>query len=254
MKYYLILGLQVQRYKGSIDISIHSDGILIDQLQIDHSINQHVPEYLWTSGGSQLSFNRKINKHYSDLVPLPELVNVDREKDIVMYAINMPEKMFMYEIDDSVLGSEITLTINDQNTNYTNGFMTKSNLFQLCFAMLIPKDFCHKNNWSRINKLFKKFQKYRTSVERNDGETFANTVHWPITRFCKIGDNQELIHKHWVGGNNKLVLTVYKKFGIYMLWGGTGRPRVRFNSDFVYVDRVFNLLNMLNEDQRSNHT
>jgi len=68
-----------------------------------------------------------------------------------------------------------------------------------------------------------------------------------VTRFYKFQDGRT--EKHWVGGNNKVVLPLFKKFGIHMIWLGSGRPRIRFNTDFVYIDSVFNLLNTLNEDQ-----
>lgn len=241
MKYYLILGLLVQKYRESMDISIHSDNTLIDQLQVDQSLSQHIPHYV-LEDKSVTEFNQK----YKDLIPLKELLDGQLQEPL-MHSLNIPEKLFVYEIDGSVLGKEITLTVNDQNSNYTNGFMTKSNLFQICHSILIPKILLDKSNWTRIRKIFEKAQKYRTSAERNDHDVEVNTLHWPVTRFYKFQDGRT--EKHWVGGKNKVVLPLFKKFGTHMIWLGTGRPRIRFNTDFVYIDRVFNLLNTLNEDQ-----
>ena len=133
MKYYLILGLLVQKYRESMDISIHSDNTLIDQLQVDQSLSQHIPHYV-LEDKSVTEFNQK----YKDLIPLKELLDGQLQEPL-MHSLNIPEKLFVYEIDGSVLGKEITLTVNDQNSNYTNGFMTKSNLFQICHSILIPK-------------------------------------------------------------------------------------------------------------------
>ena len=241
MKYYLILGLLVQKYRESIDISIHSDNILIDQLEIGQSLAQHLPNYIL-----QQETVTKFNEKYKDLIPLKELLDGQLQEPLTHY-LNCPEKLFVYEIDGSVLGKEITLTVNDQNSNYTNGFMTKSNLFQVCHSLLVPKNLLDKNNWKRITKIFKKAQKYRTSAERNDLNVANNTLHWPMTKLYKFQGN--LTEQHWVGGNNKVVLPLVKKFGTHMIWLGTGRPRIRFNADFPYIDRVFNLLNTLNEDQ-----
>ena len=126
MKYILGVGLEFNWYKGKTNIRLFSDNTFIHEIELDNHI--HTTEKL-------------------NVVHDPAKFNSDpmHKKNDLTFSKNrpnsLPNKLFLFEINESHLGEKISFEMKDENTNYTNGFMTKSNLVKFQTIFLIPASF-----------------------------------------------------------------------------------------------------------------
>ena len=240
MKYILGFGIVFKKYKGKTNLRIFSDDRLIDEIVLDQDI--------------QIKVNQQNNswRQLFDL-DLPEFWSDQTYED--------PSKLFVYEIDDSNLRDSIRFQLHDENSNYTNGFMTKSNLIQFPSTFLIPKDLMNKKILTRIyhmdNKLNESFYKYMDKVMKDPDDTKLEKVEtsfmpWPDTGkviFTEVDGTPVGQNRCWYGGKTEVYIPLVKKFGIHMLYAGrdlTKEPKKMFFVSRIlrYID-MFKLLNTI---------
>jgi len=174
---------------------------------------------------------------------------------------NSPEKIFLYEIDSRVLGDKIRFEINDKNSNYTNGFMTKSNV--ICFQQifLIPK---HLFAYEPLRKLYLRARKRypqlhdpahpdyakQENPNTHDHSIVNDAILWPVVKGVCTEDVEGKIkyaQKQWYGGQATVHVPLIKKFGIFMLHSERDfqkrQKKLILSTDFLRCVRVFDLLN-----------
>lgn len=245
MKYILGISLNFQHFKGDTKIKIFSDDFLIDDMILNKSI------------ATQPSFS-----YYPDLT---DTINFTTKKSRM--PVDLPERIFLFEIDEAIIGDKIWIEIDDQNSNYTNGFMTRSNMINLHQVFLLPKSLLKKDNFNKLGKLFRKrFKKYddlsdqlfKKGIFDCDAEFNASAIDWPFCyRFYK-SENHEEVEEAWLGGTNKIYVHVRKKFGVKHLWPGSRNSKkatvMGLPVWFATYCEKYGLINKFNEDQRSNIT
>ena len=145
MKYILFLAFEYKHYKKPAIIELFADDLLIDSIELHESIGRkngelvhpyHNAEFSelwpkevasesgWGSSKKECKFPKYGKwKHWTD-------------------KWSVCEKVFTFEIDDSMLKNKLTLNvINHNNNNYTNGFMSKASSFQFDMVALLPKKY-----------------------------------------------------------------------------------------------------------------
>ena len=121
MKYILAIGLSFKYFRGTTFIKIFSDDNFIDELSLDQPIRAEHKNAIYMP--DRLDANSAITKD--------NFIKTQNQKFL------LSEKMFYYEIDESILGRQISFEFEDNNSNYTNGFMTKSNLGMIMLRNLL---------------------------------------------------------------------------------------------------------------------
>jgi hypothetical protein len=246
MKYILGIGLEFKYFKGETKIRIFSKDKFIDEILLD----DHIPCTLK---------KRKIMKPNDSFGNQDTKTNLGFSK---ILEIPLPNKLFLYEIDESCLGEKIIFEMNDKNSNHTNGFMTKSNLVKFQTIFLMPKSSLKEENYTKLlgfmQKRFNKYDPYEEDGYNLFGPWKAFVIDWPGTQFL-YNSNGENVRLHWLGGRNTCHVYLRKKFRIYQIWPGrttnAGYPTVQGIPElFINYIHHYNLLNIYNEDQRSNHT
>ena len=230
MKYILGLGLSFNHYKGNTTIHIHSGDRFIDQIVLDQQIEK---KYIyWDSKSDWLrQFESKCYKGRSLGLGYRKLKQP------------LPGKIYWYELDETAFGDKIVFHINDANTNYTNGFMTKCNMVMLEGLFLFPKVCEDLNSMDTVLKT-------------------ASGISW-IRRFSY--QNGKKLCMTWLGGKATVEANVIKKdylqlIDIHRKEGVIGDDVETHNYAEDNVDRFvlychnYNWINIYNEDQRSNHT
>lgn len=240
MKYILVLSFLFKKYKKPLNLRIFSDSTLIDDLNLCDKISLKEVDRRKTS----IKYRKfdELDFYYVSKQP-------PRRKSKVYY----PEKILVYEINDSILGGEIRIEVDDHDTNYTNGFMTESNLFRIENIFLFPKEsFSSKN----IKKIFKLWSNNKGALLEN--EQFPSDhyreclILWPGEP--TVINNGIAEHSHWYGGKKNLSVPVIKKFNTFMLWWGKSEQIKRplhwwFNPEFLEYDETYQILNTCNENQ-----
>ena len=254
MKYILGFTLLFKKYRGSLKLRVFSDDLLIDELVQEDSIDT-------ISDAAKMKLMKKTNCHEHIGIPIMPGAENDAVKMMSQHISNSPEKIFLYEIDSRVLGDKIRFEINDKNSNYTNGFMTKSNV--ICFQQifLIPK---HLFAYEPLRKLYLRDRKRcpqlhdpahpdyakQENPNTHDHSIVNDAILWPVVKGVCTEDVEGKIkyaQKQWYGGQATVHVPLIKKFGIFMLHSERDfqkrQKKLILSTDFLRCVRVFNLLN-----------
>ena len=161
MKYVLGLGLRInQKYKKNPTVRVFIDESLIDEYEID---------------SDEILSPPIIIERLCYWFPIPKNNNIKQPREI--FFGQCPKHWKTYVIDDSIMknSKKIRLVINNDDTNYTNGFMTNYTLLDLRHIFLLPCDFFKhfnsnaKNFFQNINPIIPKKYKGIAHVEAYHG-------------------------------------------------------------------------------------
>ena len=139
MSYILGIGLLYKKYKKNATIRIYIDNNLIETYQLTQNVNPiEVPITIIERIKKKFTwFNRKWFNH----------------PDIMQNKCKIPKFLKLIEIEEEKLTGEVRIEVDNDDSNYTNGFMSKSSLIEPNFFILCPKELL-KNN----GQFFFKFQ------------------------------------------------------------------------------------------------
>jgi hypothetical protein len=249
MDYVLIIILQFQQYKNNMKLELFSDDLFIDQLVLDKSVP--LQKEIWTPQDYNDSF-KLISKNYP--------MHFHKTPDNVSEYCPCPDRIFFYQLNESCLGDKLTIKLNDTNTNYTNGFMTKSNLIKFERIFLVPKKILELESMQSLLERYPKiFQKIAHKYFTRD--VIDYTILWPGNkRFSPpiMGDSEELTMAEcdiWHGGVKSLHLPIVKKHGVHMIdINRFVRPsnlskKIAIDQNFWHYMTYYKLINISNEDQ-----
>ena len=136
MSYILGLLFTYSRYKHDAVVRIYADDHLIDELCLSDNINlkafnyKNMPilEGKWES----------IRDNYGEYSPV----------------LFLPEKLFLFEIEEKYLNSTVRIEVQNNHNNYTNGFMTKYAYVNFHRVFLIPNFLMKLENWLVLQERF----------------------------------------------------------------------------------------------------
>jgi len=247
MKYILGLSIAYQPYKNrTVLLRIHSKGRLIDELRLKDEIKyvskivkkSLVKQYLLEP---EMAFDDLYRCNYNNLIPKQE---EPRE-------YKLPNKLFLFEIDEEDIGDKVTLECVNNNNNFTNGFMTKFSYITLHNVFLIPKKFFKGGN---ILKIMKKLFLKSESTQKDPNKKEHN---WPGAKIIQYRGQGYDPKSHdetilWVklGGHFFLDIDVVKKHKI-KLFSDRKRPHGQYQADWTgfALIMLYDLINRFNEDQ-----
>jgi hypothetical protein len=130
MKYVFGFNVGVKLYKKFPTIQVFIQDRLIDEIQLDDS-------HAYTEFSLLDDDERLTNK------PFKSLFN------------NVSKKIHLYILNDECLQDNIKLVVKNQDSNYTNGFMTKSTIIRFSHIFLMPEEiFLDVDAQSQIAKPF----------------------------------------------------------------------------------------------------
>ena len=257
MKYLLGFSFFYKHFKGKFDIKIFSDKQLIDTIVLDKDIESKIKDKTKTveKYADSIAFGRYFEKQATQICENEYCANYLTDHPAIGEGCvenKMPERIWVYEIDEEALGDAIRFEIDDSNSNYTNGFMTKSNLFMIDNVFLFPKKFfTSKIKLIKLGKFnYKNWPSRRKAITRLP-DTQHNIVAWPGNGFVRVGDKMT-IHT-WMGGDQKIHIPLLKKFHTFILHPKknlTGSETVEFcfNKRFLDFDAVYDIINTYDED------
>jgi hypothetical protein len=230
MKYILLLGLYFKKYKNNFKLRIYADDHYIDEIVLKEETlgkDIHYTDELWRD---RIPFLAR-----ETFIPVP---GSESRK--------FPNKMFIFEIDDSILNDKITFEMNDTNSNDTNCFMTDSNMIMFDEIYLFPKDLLAKRNFDRFIKMYSR----RWSLRG----LYNTWLLWPgVDTLWEDGIPINKL-QNWIGGVRKLHIPLIKKFGTCLLSPDKKeyykkKYKYTVSAKFVAYLHLCNLLNTHDENQ-----
>ena len=245
MKYILAFGIFFKKFSNSMQIRIFSDDLFIDEITLD--------ENLLGKEKTQITHTQ-----YDNAL---ELLHPEKKKQVFygggIHMRLFPEKLFVYEIDESAIGGKILFEIDDKNSNFTNGFMTASNMFAIDSVFLFPKHMFSEKKILRVMEFMRKIYNNDNldsiSSEQEQNEYDRKHVPWPNQVKIFNTDTMESYGRgHWHGGTKRLHVNVRKKFGLHLLWSGRNESNktIKFGNprEFIEYNRYYRLINTINEN------
>jgi hypothetical protein len=229
MQYVLGVALEYKKYKKFARVRIFADDHLIDDLKLDKDISTKTVSY----GPMTVGPNYKTDTSGT---------------------IDIPKKLFFYEVDESVLKYNIRIEVENDDTNFNNGFMTKYSYIVLHKVFLIPKPYL---NYAKLDELSWRFNwpaMAQVVVDRHlvAVESFIENsgIETPLSPFYKKGGSFSI----------KYPIMVYKqksqgvKFNILAPSGWATLinkdERIIAIGDWLIVYcQQFDLINTVNENQ-----
>ena len=132
MSYILGLLFTYSRYKHDAIVRVYADDHLIDELYLPDNIPLKTVNY----------DNMPVNQ---------DIVNVDSGAEFCRVLI-LPEKLFLFEVQEKYLNSCIRIEVENNHNNYTNGFMTQYSYINFHQVFLIPKCLLKLENLMSLEK------------------------------------------------------------------------------------------------------
>ena len=206
MKYIFGLLFEYEYYKNPANIKIFFNDHLIDDIDLTENINiRNIPfDPSW--------------------LPIDASIRRGKTWDFLKF-LEIPEKVFVYTLDETIIQNSIKIKVTNNNSNYTNGFMTKWSSFEFHGIFLMPA--CYL-----IYKAYDEINVEQTNAKANipDYPTAPEAMYslqWPgesrVVRdgeFITDGTDKENWTRHTKGGSFSMefpiIEYIYKK-GLKMI-------------------------------------
>lgn len=224
MDYVLIILLQFRQFKGSFKLNLFSDDFFLDELSLDEPIDLRKDN--WPKQEFHESY-QSLNENYDSFY------SVYTGGAHVDDYCPCPRKIFMYQLNGNCLRASLNFNINDSNSNYTNGFMNKSNMIMFERIYLLPKKCLQA---SSVRSLFDRYPQYIDSLQRQhrkglskayfDSNASRYRIAWPSNMISNASGvdthidysiPQQLQNHFWYGGKKDLYIPLTKKHGVHMM-------------------------------------
>ncbi len=147
MKYVLGFLFEYKYYKNPANVRIFANNQLIDEFELTEDINlKNIQPPTADDGADFYNFSKKWTTVYQ-------------------FVKQLPEKAFVYTLDESIIKNSIRIEITNNNTNYTNGFMTKWSFFKFHSIFLLPTYYLDVKNFIAFGEKQMQIRKnYLTSM------------------------------------------------------------------------------------------
>jgi hypothetical protein len=180
MKYALGLSFEFKYYKHPANIKIFSNNQLIDDIDLTEDIN--------STNMTPVTLCKNIPV-YNDWY-YPWWNTYTQPSGYEIWYKKIPEKMFVYTLDETNVQDSIRVEVTNDNTNNSNGFMTKWSSFTFRHIFLIPTYYLDLKNYASflnnakckdwvINEAKGNEEKFRKANKINDKYALSNFLLWP---------------------------------------------------------------------------
>jgi hypothetical protein len=234
MSYVFGLSFEYHRYRHDAIVRVYADDHLVDEFSLTKDIKLKTINY---------------DNFYDDELRDKYPALKDAWENYKTFYLEIPEKLFLFEIDEKYLCNRIRIEVQNDNNNHTNGFMNKFSYLSFTDIFLLPKCLLEHNKWQN---LCTRFNHDEELVEHDTQNTLFLTRTFPhrplpheITWRPDIIQNKN--NEHWrkyiLGGSFSMEIPLSRKHGVTHL--GRLKPgRIAVNNLCSFILRAFNQLNM----------
>jgi hypothetical protein len=232
MKYLLVVGFACEVYKKEPRARIFFENKLIDEFYISHHKDTLVPsmENFWQ--------NRHILQSFSEI----DRMNIQIK--------NFPPlRFYEIEIDTTLDQTELRIEIENSDSNYTNGFITKSTLIklQLCYFFPLHQKLLLRfkgiRNKNRQTQKYAWYRLYRNYIF----DLAVNGLCWQGKNGQIVDSKRYYLTKYELGGNGVFICELVKKYQILI---NKLTKSNKYNFDSILVDYFLNKYEQ-HENQRN---
>jgi len=238
MKYTLVLGIAYKKYKNPGDITVYVGGRLIDAFQIDQDVT-FVCEDTVTSLLDETWYRWRGHHQRGRKHSVPKLFKI-------------------YEIEEQDLNGLVEIKVDNSHNDHNNGFMRNNSMIRFPMIGLFPSHFAE----NRGEQLMRIIEKITSGGRVTDMEDESKEV-WPCVgsfytkRQNNMHEKDKVVDGYWwIGGSFTAEIPIKTKHKIRYLSsiGAKGTGFLYRTPSSLILATCKPLLNIYNEDQRSNRT
>lgn len=214
MKYQLILGIIFEKYKDPAKIDIFLDDTLLDSFELDQD---------YPATDQMLSM---IERRWIDVWKPAEVWQDARWRN---RWLQKPRFFKVYEIDEEKVKGSVRLDVSNSNSNYTNGFMSKSSIMKLGLIALFPKPLCLEQG-RKLTEIICRFHKvFDRILVKNKEFDFENHTTWPFVSGFHLTKKDNKHKKQvknaleWLGGSFTVTIPIKIKHRVKYLASASRR-------------------------------
>ena len=253
MKYTLVLGIAYKKYKNPGDITVYVGGRLIDAFQLDQDFTfvDNLLPLLDETWDRRLDSTRWLaNKHPRGTRITHELV---------------PKLFKIYEIEEQDLNGLVEIKVDNSHNDYNNGFIKNNSMIRFPMIGLFPSHFA-ENRGEQLMRIGRTVNDCEINHEKRAGrkKPDPNLFHtWPCVGNFYTKRQNNMFEKDkvltgywWIGGSFTAEIPIKTKHRIRYL-SSIGAKETGFfgrSLESLILATCKPLLNIYNEDQRSNRT
>jgi len=251
MKYTLVLGIAYKKYKNPGDIAVYVGGRLIDAFQIDQDVT-FVCEDTVTSLLDETWYRQLDRTWWLSTVSWPQEL--------------VPKLFKIYEIEEQDLNGLVEIKVDNSHNDYSNGFMKNNSMIRFPIIGLFPSHFV-ENRGEQLMRIVQRVDDgafkhgKRARREKPCDPIFYRL--WPCVNEFYVRQQSETFEKNglktgfwWIGGNFTAEIPIKTKHRIKYLSSISAKETGFFgwSLESLILATCKPLLNIYNEDQRSNRT
>jgi hypothetical protein len=136
MSHLLCLLFEYHRYKNDAIMRVYADDLLVDEIQLTEDIPIK-------------------SKKFRSRPPFTDMPGTGIQSKNV-FLTKVPEKLFVFEIDQNNLKKSIRIEVLNDNNNYSNGFMSEFSYINFDCLLLLPRCLLHEDNWKKLTRFVNK--------------------------------------------------------------------------------------------------
>ena len=244
MKYTLILGIEYKKYKNPAVVTVSIGNKFIDTFQLEKNFAKI----------SQPLSN--IEQHW-----LNEMNKTKVLSKPIKFWENVPSFFKIYQIKDTDIEGNLEIKIDNDNNDFTNGFMKNDSVISLSVVALFPSILSQNKGEKLIKTCFKLNDGHSKFQRRHDidHDIFHKKPTWPAAEsFYARRENEdheksEIKGRHWeIGGSFTAEFPIRKKHRVKYL-GSLRHKEIGFffttGLPLLFISSCKSLLNIYNEDQ-----
>lgn len=175
MKYILVLGIIFKKYRNPAKVKIMLGGNFLDAFTLEK-------DYLYSENIMSMIdrewYNRMNCTHWLKLSK-----DKDFKKDLDPW-MNMPKLFKVYHVTEQNLHGHLEIEVQNDNSDYNNGFVSKSSTVSFPIIALFPSHLC-RNKGEGLMKMYRRIARlFEKHVEPNfaDKDLDKSAIQWPLVR------------------------------------------------------------------------
>jgi hypothetical protein len=249
MKYFLVIGIEYKFFQKPADITIHVGDKFIDTFQLDRDFLTvktlpHIESKWYEKFGTKHWLTRDVWIEEWNRLP-------------VLYKV--------YEMEDSVLEGKLQIKVVNSYSDYTNGFMKNSSVIKFPIVSIIKKDFTQNRGEKFMERLVQLDDAVDEQRNKSGPKLCMYNNRWPCAETFNVQRENEIYEQSefktnywWIGGSFTAEFDIKnrqdtKYIGLCRDNYWMENPRNITTYD-MFLASGYPLLNIYDEDQRSNNT
>ena len=249
MKYTLVLGIEYKKYKDPAVVTVSIGNKFIDTFQLEKDfakIDQSISniEHRW--------FNEFDKKN-----------RLSRSRNSKKLWENVPSFFKIYQINDTDIEGNLKVKVDNDNTDFTNGFMKNNSVLSLSIVAFFPSVLCNNKGEKLIKTCIKLNDGYHKFLARHDGHSGIDKLRpestWPVAesfyvrREDEVYEKSEIKDETWaIGGSFTAEFPIGKKHKVKYLRSLRHKETgfvFTMDPKSLFISSCKSLLNIYNEDQ-----